>query len=190
MTEDDAMSDFSPAPLMILETPEQIKAFTDPLRLRVLRILRERPATNQQIADELGEPHAKVLYHIRFLLEAGLIKLIDTHIKGGNVEKYYRAVARIFDLRPAQQDTETDIALINSMVDTLRADLIASVVATPDFPAQMRFARSNLTPDRQAEFDSRLAALIAEYWPPGDVPEGAEAPMQLAVFIFRGGQGQ
>lgn len=76
------MSDFSPAPLMILETPEQIKAFTDPLRLRVLRILRERPATNQQVADELGEPHAKVLYHIRFLLEAGLIKLVDTQIKG------------------------------------------------------------------------------------------------------------
>jgi DNA-binding transcriptional ArsR family regulator len=179
------MLDFSPAPLMVLETPEQIKAFTDPLRLRVLRILRERPATNQQIADELGEPHAKVLYHIRFLLEAGLVKLIDTHIKGGNVEKYYRAVARIFDLRPAQQDTETDIALINSMVDTLRADLIASVVACPDIPAIMHFARSNLTPERQAEFDARLADLLAEYWPPGDVPEGAEAPMQLAVFIFR-----
>ncbi len=185
MNEDDAMSDFSPAPLMILQTPEQIKAFTDPLRLRVLRILRERAATNQQVADELGEPHAKVLYHIRFLLEVGLIKLVDTQIKGGNVEKYYRAVARIFDLRPAHQDTETDIALINSMVDTLRADLIASVVAYPDIPAKLHFARSNLTPERQAEFDARLADLLAEYWQPFNTPQGGEETLQLAVFIFR-----
>lgn len=179
------MSDFSPAPLMILQNPEHLKAFTDPLRLRVLRILRERSATNQQVADELGEPHAKVLYHIRFLLETGLIKLVDTQIKGGNVEKYYRAVARVFDLRPAQQDTQTDIALINSMVDTLRADLIASVVTYPDITAKLHFARSNLTPERQAEFNARLADLLAEYWPPVSTPQGDEETLQLAVFIFR-----
>ena len=94
------MDEFNPAPVMIIESPEQIKAFTDPLRVKVLRILAERAATNQQIADLLGQPHAKVLYHIRFLVDVGLIKLVDTQIKGGNVEKYYRALANIFDLRP------------------------------------------------------------------------------------------
>jgi DNA-binding transcriptional ArsR family regulator len=179
------MPDFSPAPLMILERPEQIKAFTDPLRLRVLQILREHPATNQQVADELDEPHAKVLYHIRFLLDAGLIKLVDTQVKGGNVEKYYRAVARVFDLRPAQTDPETDIALINSMIDTLRADLIESVAVYPEFTNKIHFTRANLTPDQQAEFDTRLAALLAEYSAPAAAPEADHIPLQVAVFIFR-----
>ena len=64
---------FTPAPVLIIESPEQIKAFTDALRIRVLGLLRERAATNQQIADTLGEAHSKVLYHIRYLCEVGLI---------------------------------------------------------------------------------------------------------------------
>jgi DNA-binding transcriptional ArsR family regulator len=88
-----------PAPFMAVEEPQQLKAFTDPLRTRLLVILGEKAATNQQLADEIGEAQAKVLYHLRILLDAGLIRLVDTQIKGGNVEKYYRAVARTFDLR-------------------------------------------------------------------------------------------
>jgi DNA-binding transcriptional ArsR family regulator len=180
------MSDFEPQPLLVLETTEQIKCFTDPLRIRVLRILRERAATNQQIADELGEPHAKVLYHVRFLLEVGLVKLVEQRITGGNVEKYYRAVARVFELRPAQQDTETDIALIHSLVDTLRDDLISSAVVHEAIPMHIHQSRAWLTPERAAVFHERLIALVSEYFsdhaPTGD-PNAA--PTRFSAFIFR-----
>src|SRR5690348_3113629 len=83
--------------------PEQLKAFTDPLRLRVLEILKAREATNKQIADELGQPPARVLHHVRVLAELGLIRLVDTQVKGGNVEKYYRAVARGFTLHASPE---------------------------------------------------------------------------------------
>jgi predicted transcriptional regulator len=75
-----------PLAFQIVADPQQLKAFTDPLRVRVLNQLRERAATNQQIAVALGEPHAKVLYHVRFLQQVGLIRLVDQQIKGGNVE--------------------------------------------------------------------------------------------------------
>jgi DNA-binding transcriptional ArsR family regulator len=177
--------DFKPAPVLIIESPDQIKAFTDPLRIRVLGVLRNGAATNQQVADTLGEAHSKVLYHIRYLLDVGLIKLVDTCIKGGNVEKYYRAVAHIFDLRPASYDVQRDVALLKPVVDRLRAEMLASVMLYPTFKAYMHMRLTCLPEDKIAEFNNRLCALMAEYWPvPEDVPEEAEKT-RLVVFIYR-----
>ncbi len=182
------MPDFDPQPMMVLQQPEQIKCFTDALRIRVLRILRERAATNQQIADELGEPHAKVLYHVRFLLDAGLVKLVEQRISGGNVEKYYRAVARVFELRPTQTDVETDVAVINSVMDTLRGDLISSATVYKEATVHLHQARGWLTPERAAAFNDRLTTLIEEYFDeskPTDAHEPGALPMRFATFLFR-----
>ncbi len=177
---------FTPEPIMIVESPEQIKAFTDQLRIRVLGVLRERAATNQQVADTLGEAHSKVLYHIRYLCEVGLIQLVDTKIKGGNVEKYYRAVARLFDLRPASYDAQRDLAIVKPTVDTLRAGMLASVMLYPAVDSFMHTRNTCLPDDRIAEFNERLLALIGEYW---DEPDDAAAEeiekTRLAVFIYR-----
>src|SRR5829696_5979233 len=97
------MDTFLSEPFLVVDDPQQIKAFTDPLRVRVLVMLAERAATNQQVANLLGEPQAKVLYHLRFLLDAGLIRLVEQRVKGGNVEKYYRATARSYGLRPTPE---------------------------------------------------------------------------------------
>lgn len=178
---------FTPEPVMIIESPEQIKAFTDALRIRVLNLLRERAATNQQVADLLGEAHSKVLYHIRYLCEVGLIRLVDTQIKGGNVEKYYRAVARLFDLRPGSYDVQRDVAVVKPTVDRLRAEMLASVMLYPAVDAFMHI-RSARLPDAQIEeFNSRLLELMSEYWGLPETPDSAEAfeKTRLAVFIYR-----
>ncbi|MEO8608757.1 MAG: winged helix-turn-helix domain-containing protein [Chloroflexota bacterium] len=181
------MDEFNPDPVMIIELPEQIKAFTDPLRVKVLRILAERAATNQQIADVLGQPHAKVLYHIRFLVDVGLIKLVDTQIKGGNVEKYYRALANIFDLRPPQGDVDSDLALVQPALDSLWGDMIASVKTYPDYTAHIQTRRKRMTPAKASEFIGKLRTLLNEYgWDdpaPDDNPDAVET--RFAAFLFR-----
>ncbi len=181
------MTDFTPQPILVVETPEQIKAFTDPLRMRVLRILCERAATNQQVADALDEPHAKVLYHIRFLLDAELIKLIDTQIKGGNVEKYYRAVARTFDIRPAAEiDVERDVALATATLDTLRHELITSLITYPEAEGDIWTRRGFLSLERTAEFLERLKTLLDEYWDPSAPASSADdVKMRMAVLLYR-----
>jgi DNA-binding transcriptional ArsR family regulator len=178
--------DFTPQAVLLVEAPEKIKAFTDPLRMRVLRILCERAATNQQIADSLNEPHAKVLYHVRFLLDAELIKLVDTQIKGGNVEKYYRAVARTFDIHPAEIDVERDVALATSALDTLRHELLASLNAYPEEDGHIWTRRAFLSPERAAEFLKRLQTLLDEFWDPAALPRNSqEVNMRIATLIFR-----
>jgi DNA-binding transcriptional ArsR family regulator len=181
------MDKFTPAPVLVIEAPEQMKAFTDPLRVRVLRILADRAATNQQVADTLGEPHAKVLYHVRFLLDAGLIQLVDTQVKGGNVEKYYRAVAYIFDLRPPQGDAEGDLALVQPALDNLWHDMIASVKTYPDYTAHIQTRRKYMTPEKAAEFIEKLQELLKEYGWDDPTPDGDPASVEtrFAAFLYR-----
>jgi DNA-binding transcriptional ArsR family regulator len=178
------MNPAEPPPFRILNKPEELKAFTDPLRIRVLSILAKRAATNQQIADALGEPHAKVLYHIRFLLDVGLIQLVDQQIKGGNVEKYYRAVARMFGLRPGPEDTFD----LSGWLEALRQEVAASATHWPEIPLRWEIRRARLAPERLGEFDDRLQALIAEYWGgPETQPEEDPTVHQLvfAELIYR-----
>lgn len=152
---------YEPQPFLIIDSPEQLKAFTDPLRLRVFSILTERAATNQQIADTLEQPHARVLHHVRSLLDSGLIVLVDQQIKGGNVEKYYRAVARIFGLRPGPE-LRRDVIL--SEVDAFHQEVAASTTLWPEQPAHFETRLAHLSDARLAEFHRRFLDLLTEYW--------------------------
>lgn len=68
---------FEPVPFQIVSDPQRLKAFTDPLQIRILHILADPEAANQQLARSLGEPQGKVLHHVRFLLDADLIRLVE-----------------------------------------------------------------------------------------------------------------
>jgi DNA-binding transcriptional ArsR family regulator len=168
---------------MSVEDPKQIKAFADPLRVRVLVVLTEREATNQQLADSLDEPQAKVLYHLRVLLEAELIELVRTRVKGGNVEEYYRAVARTFELRPSP---ELRAEIVGAEVGALARDLAAS---GERFPGEQRLlARTHrLRPEQMESFFERLIALADEFWPLGAEEDTGEDlhGYVLAAFVYR-----
>ena len=183
-----------PVPFRIVSDPREIKAFADPLRIRVLNILTDRPATNQQIASALDAPQARVLYHVRFLLDVGLIRLVDEVVKGGNVEKYYRATARLFGLRP-QGDVERE-GLASAALDAVRQEVAASEAAWPELPVPWETRRRRLAPERVDEFYARLVTLVREYWGgpavdrseegAGDPVEDADAPsVSFAAVIYR-----
>lgn len=163
------MDSFVPVPFQLVSEPRQLKAFADPLRVRVIHLLAAEPMTNQQLADRLGEPQAKVLYHLRFLLDAGLIKRVEERVRGGNVEKYYRATARLYGLRPGPDEYSTFAA---SMLESVLQEVAASEAAWPDQPIEWENRRLRLSPARAEEFNRRLLDLLAEYWggPDSDDP--------------------
>ncbi|WP_432665739.1 helix-turn-helix domain-containing protein [Wukongibacter baidiensis] len=82
--------------ILVLRELEQIKAIAHPYRLEIIESFEEAPATAKQIADKMGEPHAKVNYHIKTLLKVGILELIEEKVKLGIVEKYYMPSARKF----------------------------------------------------------------------------------------------
>lgn len=186
MTDDER---FEPVPFLAVSDLRQLKAFTDPMRNRILHILSDREATNQQLASILGEPQAKVLHHVRFLLDVGLITLVDQRVRGGNVEKFYRATARAYGFRPDPSDVETLSGPVSGAVfESVTQELVASLRLWPNQPLYWEHRRTRMSPERLNEFNDRLLALLAEFW--GDVGEPApENPdtdlMAVAAVMYR-----
>jgi DNA-binding transcriptional ArsR family regulator len=77
-----------------LETLEQVRALTDPLRLRIAETLTDTPMTVTQLGQQFGTAPARIYYHLRELERVGLVELVETREKGGILEKYYQTVAR------------------------------------------------------------------------------------------------
>jgi DNA-binding transcriptional ArsR family regulator len=78
--------------VLTIDRPEQLKALGHPLRLRVLEVLgeSEEELTNRELAARLGVDPGHLHFHVRMLLNAGLIERAT--LRGGR-EKPYRAVA-------------------------------------------------------------------------------------------------
>ena len=82
-----------------VDRPEQLKALGHPLRLRVLEVLGESEdeLTNRELAQRLGVDPGHLHFHVRMLLNAGLIQLAEGK---GRREKPYRAVAANIRVAP------------------------------------------------------------------------------------------
>ena len=181
--------DFEPTPFQIVSDLRQLKAFTDAIRVRILHILADREATNQQLASMIGESQAKVLHHVRFLLDVELIVLVEQRVRGGNVEKFYRATARVYGFRPESSDVEALSAPVSgALFESITQELVASLKLWPAQPLYWETRRAHMAPERVEEFNTRLLSLLTEYW--GDLdepgPAGAEGDlMALATVVYR-----
>ena len=71
-----------------------IKALSHPIRLALLQVLGERVASPKEMGKEIGEHVTTVSYHVKVLLEADCIELVDTQQRRGAIEHYYRATQR------------------------------------------------------------------------------------------------
>jgi predicted ArsR family transcriptional regulator len=80
--------------LLHLVRLDQIKALTDPVRLRLFELFGRRPMTTKQAAELLGQPATRLYHHVEILAAAELLELVETRKKRGTTEKYYSAIAR------------------------------------------------------------------------------------------------
>ena len=104
---------------MVLDRPDQLKALGHPLRVRALEMLggdEEGELTNRELAQRLGVDPGHLHFHVRMLLKAGLIELVERE-KGR--EKPYRAVARTFrvssELLAAGHASDIQAALLDEV---------------------------------------------------------------------------
>lgn len=79
---------------------EALKVLSDPFRQRVLTSLADQPATVKQTAERLGVPPHKLYYHVKLLEQHGLIRVVETRVVQGIIEKHFQATARRFSVDP------------------------------------------------------------------------------------------
>lgn len=136
----------------------EAKALAHPVRLRILRLCWQHELTNKQLADRLGRDPGTVLYHVRQLVEAGLLEQAPVRTgDSGALEKPYRSAARSWWLEDSPDvDAEAAFAPVDAFQEELRA---AGPGAVRTFA---RFAL-HLSVEQAAELDRRIFAILNEY---------------------------
>lgn len=176
-------TDFSPADEFVVDNLDTLKVLADPLRIRMLDLMRN-PCTVKQVANELDIPPTKLYYHITQLEKHGLIVLVDTQIVSGIIEKHYQAAAQMIRVKrqllspsPDNADANglelTVSSLWQDVIANLRESSIQGVIDTSEDkdddadinPATLNLRSSNLVlrPEQAEDFLRRYDELLSEF---------------------------
>jgi DNA-binding transcriptional ArsR family regulator len=140
-------------------TVREVKALGHPLRLRILRLAGQRQLTNKQLADRLGKDPGTVLYHVRQLVDAGLLEPAEVRTgESGALEKPYRSTGRSWWLDGPLDAAGEDIRL--APLEAFEAELRE---AGPGSVQTFERFSLHLSHDELVEFDRRILAVLDEY---------------------------
>jgi DNA-binding transcriptional ArsR family regulator len=81
-------------PVTNITDPRWLRAISHPIRIRLLAMLDEEPASPVVLASKLNQPLGTIAYHVRTLYDLGLLKLVSTRQRRGATEHYYKTTAR------------------------------------------------------------------------------------------------
>ncbi len=77
-------------PVTNITDPRWLRAISHPIRIRLLAMLDEEPASPVILAAKLNQPLGTIAYHVRTLYDLGLLKLVSTRQRRGATEHYYK----------------------------------------------------------------------------------------------------
>jgi DNA-binding transcriptional ArsR family regulator len=163
--------------------PDQFKAAGDPVRMRILGIIQQRPATAKQLADALGIPPGTVGHHLQVLEAAGLAQVVARRLVRGIVAKYYTRTARIFDFAP-RLSTEEVVSPTEDFLRQAHAELAEALAAYGTGAAlTWGYPRVRLSLQRAARYERRLDALLEEFLAEEPDPTGKVYALAGALFV-------
>jgi DNA-binding transcriptional ArsR family regulator len=184
-------------PITNIDDPRYVKAFSHPLRVRILAMLQERTASPVELADWLGSRLGTVAYHVRTLHQLGLIELVDETRVRGAVAHHYRAKERprVSDEAWGQASPMAKQAAVGASLQTIDEYARASAAAGGFDRADAHLTRLRMELDEQGwrELSAAAAHLLgraqeieeeAKQRIAAD-PHGQEiAPAALAIMLF------
>jgi len=189
----------TPTDELVIDNLETLKVLADQQRKRIMEHF-DRPSTVKEVARKLGTSPSKLYYHVNLLEEHGLLKVTDTRIVSGIIEKQYQAAARIFHVKagllsPTPEDGDVGLTtVLGNVLDQTKADIVASVRAgvvdlAENGPKHLKLRltamTTMLTPEQAEVFYARLAELftdISEIDTDENTPDALAYVIQFAMF--------
>lgn len=162
---------------MIIKELAALKILADPTRLQIVRNL-DTARTVKELADRLDIPATKLYYHVNQLEKHNIIRVVETRVVSGIIEKRYQVTAKRYhvseSLLKATEGTEENLeTLLTAIFDTAKEEMRRSVLAgllnlserdvAEEREGGIWQASLRLTLEQFAELNGRLQTIIDEF---------------------------
>jgi DNA-binding transcriptional ArsR family regulator len=128
----------------------------------MLTLLNQKVSSPSELAEELDEPLGNVSYHMRFLADLKMVKLVRTEPRRGAVEHYYEALEPplISDDDWAELPASLRRSLSDSTLGNIAADLRGAAAEGGFDRPNIHLSRTAFTLDQEGW--DELAGVLAE----------------------------
>jgi DNA-binding transcriptional ArsR family regulator len=136
------------------DTSARMRALGDPLRMTILDLVLERAMTVTELAARLRRPKGSVAYHVKVLVDAGLLQIVRTQKVRAIDERYYGRTGRTIVFEHASGE----IPFLNDVL--AEADLqLPDEVASGGFT----YRHARIPRERADEYVQRLFEITLEF---------------------------
>jgi DNA-binding transcriptional ArsR family regulator len=177
----------------IISDLDTLKVISDPFRLELMEAIaleneKGRLVTVKHLAQQFDKPPTKLYYHINLLEKHELIRVADTQIVSGIIEKHYQTSAQTISVdrhlfSKSEMDEDEAIAtlfdMLNALFDSSLNDIRKSIqvvkkelvqpkidIEREDSPLRslhLSWEKSYLSETQATEFHRRLKDLVHEF---------------------------
>ena len=175
--------------VLYLEQIEQAETLLKPQRVEVLRQLAE-PHTCTEIAAELGQTPQRVYYHVKRLVDAGLVELVSERRVRGITEGIYQAAARSYWLSPRlvgrlglrRTQDELSLGYLLDLMEEVQADVAALDRRAPELPSIGVSGEIRVRPEARQQFMDDLRTALQDLFTRYGGAEGDAFKLAVACY--------
>ncbi|GAA3736380.1 hypothetical protein GCM10022225_18850 [Plantactinospora mayteni] len=179
--------------VMYLEQIEQAETLLKPQRIEVLRQLAE-PHTCTEVATQLGQTPQRVYYHVKRLVEAGLVDQVSERRVRGISEGIYQASARSYWLSPRlvgriglrKAQDEMSLGYLLNLMEEVQADIAALDRTAPELPSIGVSGEIRVPAEQRQQFLTDLQTALQELFTRYGGAEGDAFKLAVACYPHGG----
>ncbi len=125
----------SRSPRLLISRPDQREALTSTVRMELIETLcAAGPSTVAALAARMGRTPHSLYHHVRRLLDAALIRQVDTRRNGAREQAVYDVVADVFEIAEGAGDAaldEADRKMVGVILRKTEREFRAALEADP-----------------------------------------------------------
>ena len=190
--------------LLYLDRVEQAETLLKPQRIEVLRQLAE-PRSCTEVAARLDQTQQRVYYHVKRLVEHGLVTQVAERRVRGIHEGVYQATARAYWLSPGlvgrigqrQQRDEASLGYLLDLMEEVQSDVAVlhtraarRTAADPDLPSLGVSGEIRVRPERRPEFMADLKTALQDLFTRYGGADGDAFKLAVACYPDTDRQGE
>ncbi len=172
-----------------LDQLTQAETLLKPQRIEVLQQLAE-PRTCTEVAARLDQSPQRVYYHVKRLVDAGLVDQVAQRKVRGIHEGIYQARARSYWLAPGlvgriggrRARDELSLGYLLDLMEQVQADVAGLDRAAPELPSVGIAGEIRLPPGQRAEFLADLRSTLQDLFTRYGGAEGDAFKLAVACY--------